>query len=453
VRCSDCHDVHSTQLKAAGNALCAQCHNPAPPARFTGLKAKNYDSPEHHFHPQDSPGGQCVNCHMPAKNYMVVDPRRDHSLRIPRPDLSVKLGTPNACNSCHSDQDARWAAAQIADWYGPERRQEKHYGETLAAARTGETGAQQALQQLAAAVAQPAIVRASALELLYPQDQDSLKTLINAARDSDGLIRTMAVRALERLPPQYLGEVLTPLLDDPLRAVRLEAAQALATAPRSGFNEQQRQAFEQTLDEYRAVQLATGDVMPGAHLNLAVVEADLGHAEEAERQYRRALEMDPAFLPARVNLANLYNAQQRNDEAEQELRTALQYAPQEGELHYSLGLLLAEGNRLQEATGELAEASRLLPQRARVQYNYALALQHGGQTDKAGEVLRAAHGLDRNDPDILQALIVFHMQNQQWDQAYPYAERMAQLYPNAPEVQRTLEQIRALQQFGKKPEN
>jgi tetratricopeptide (TPR) repeat protein len=88
-----------------------------------------------------------------------------------------------------------------------------------------------------------------------------------------------------------------------------------------------------------------------------------------------------------------------------------------------------------------------------VQYNYALALQHGGQTDKAGEVLRAAHGLDRNDPDILQALIVFHMQNQQWDQAYPYAERMAQLYPNAPEVQRTLEQIRALQQFGKKPEN
>lgn len=451
VRCSDCHDPHSTKLKTDGNAVCGQCHNTRPPAGFAGLKAKDYDSPDHHFHPPSSPGSQCVNCHMPAKTYMVVDHRHDHSLRIPRPDLTIKIGTPNACNSCHDDQNVRWAVAKIADWYGPELRQEPHYGETMAAARAGEAGAQQSLLELAGAVTQPAIVRASALETLYPQDRDSLQTLIAAIQDVDALVRTMAVRGLERLPSQYLTEVLTPLLDDPVRAVRLEAARALSTVPRAGISEQQTQAFEQALNKYREVQLASGDVMPGAHLNLAILEANLGHADKAERHYRRALEIDPDFLPARVNLANLYNALQRNAEAEQALREALQRFPEEGELYYSLGLLLAEENRLQEATDALREASRLLPQRARVHYNYALALQHSGQTDKAGAVLRTAHRLDRRDPDILQALIIFHMQRQQWDQAYPYAEQMMQLFPDVPDVRRTLEQIRALQQFGKKP--
>jgi tetratricopeptide (TPR) repeat protein len=297
------------------------------------------------------------------------------------------------------------------------------------------------------------MVRASALELLYPQDQNSLQTLISAVRDSDGLLRTMAVRGLERLPPQYRVEVLPPLLEDPLRAVRIEAARALSSVPGTALDEQQTKAFALALDEYRAVQRATGDVMPGAHLNLAVIEANLGHPDQAERHYRRALAIDPGFLPARINLANLYNTPQRNAEAEQELRAALERFPEEGELYYSLGLLLAEEQRLQEATQALQQASRLLPQRARVHYNYALALQHAGQEDKAVAALRTAHGLDRRDPDILQALIIFHMQRQQWDQAYPYAEQLVLLFPDAPEVRRTLEQIRALQQFGNKPVN
>ena len=103
VTCSDCHDPHTQQLRAPGNAVCAQCHD-----------AAKYDAGTHHRHQQGAAGAQCVDCHMPRATYMVVDPRRDHSMRVPRPDASVTLGVPNACNSCHTDRDAQWAATVAA---------------------------------------------------------------------------------------------------------------------------------------------------------------------------------------------------------------------------------------------------------------------------------------------------------------------------------------------------
>ena len=110
VRCSDCHDPHTLKLRATGNALCVRCHSPDGNPRFPSLQKKVYDAPEHHFHPPGSPGAACVACHMPARTYMQLDRRRDHSLRIPRPDLTLEIGTPNACTGCHQDRDARWAA-------------------------------------------------------------------------------------------------------------------------------------------------------------------------------------------------------------------------------------------------------------------------------------------------------------------------------------------------------
>ena len=114
VACSDCHDPHSLDLGTAGNAVCTACHQPQVPDRFPTLNAAVYDTPAHHFHEAGSPGAECVGCHMPERTYMQVDPRRDHSFRPPRPDLSVATGSPNACNACHTDRTAAWAAESIA---------------------------------------------------------------------------------------------------------------------------------------------------------------------------------------------------------------------------------------------------------------------------------------------------------------------------------------------------
>ena len=451
VGCTDCHNPHTLKLKAPGNAVCTQCHQTKLDPRFPSLRAMHYDAPDHHFHLQDSEGARCVNCHMSARTYMVVDPRRDHSFRIPRPDLSVKISTPNACTDCHPDQSAQWAAEAVARWYGPERRREPHYGEILAAGRTGESKAGARLAELAADPAQPTIVRATALELLRGYGREGIGTLLKALSDPDPLLRVAAVGGLQPLPPEQRLKVLGSLLGDPIRAVRTEATRVLASVPAQHFQTHQRQAFESAIEEYRQAQLAIAD-MPASRLNLAVLQTLEGQPEKAVESYRTAIRMDPFFLPARVNLANLYNALGRNQEAEHELREAIERAPDEGELRYSLGLLLAEEKRLGEAAEALGEAARRLPKRARVHYNHGLALQQLGRRGDAERALLRAERLDRNDPDTLQALVILYAQQQQWDSAYPYAERLVRLYPNAPGPRRMLEQIQVMKQYRAAPQ-
>ena len=150
VTCSDCHNPHSGKLRAEGNTLCATCHLPG-----------KYDTAAHHHHKPGSAGAACVGCHMPTTTYMVIDPRRDHSLRVPRPDLSVKLGTPNACNNCHTNRDARWAATQVNKWYGHDPQGYQRFAAAFAAAGADALDAQKQLRAIAADASHPAIARAT----------------------------------------------------------------------------------------------------------------------------------------------------------------------------------------------------------------------------------------------------------------------------------------------------
>src|SRR5262249_13742673 len=134
VTCSDCHDPHTLKPRASGNALCLQCHT-----------AAQFDTPTHHFHSPGSQGAMCVACHAPATTYMGVAARRDHSFRIPRPDLSVRLGTPNACTRCHTDKPAEWAVEQLQKTRGKIPRGFQTYADALHAARVGHPAAERLL--------------------------------------------------------------------------------------------------------------------------------------------------------------------------------------------------------------------------------------------------------------------------------------------------------------------
>ena len=439
VRCTDCHQPHSLKLRADGNALCARCHQSRPDKRFPTLAAKSYDTPEHHFHPIGSTGAQCVNCHMPAKIYMRIDPRRDHSLRAPRPDLSAKLQTPNACTGCHAGKSPTWAAAAIDAWHGESRA--PHFAATVASGRAQRPEALGELTQLAADAAQPAIVRATALELLRPYGLAGLQPIIAALNDSDAMVRLAAVGGLDGLPAPTRLTLAAPALRDPLQAVRNEAARLLASAPASLFNAQQRQDVEAAVQAYTDVQMSQSDT-PAALLNLALLHNGRGQASQAEASYLSALRLDAAFLPARVNLAHFYNGLGRNVDAERILRQGLKIAPEEGELHYALGLLMAEMQRMEEAETALREAARRLPTRANAHYNHGLALQHLGRRAEAETSLRQAHELAPTDTRILQAVIILYIQEQQWEEAEKFAAQLASLHPNSPGPQRLLRQIR-----------
>ena len=355
VRCSDCHDAHSLKLKLEGNALCGQCH-----------RADVYDTPEHHFHKkvvkgETSDGALCVKCHMPERTYMVIDERADHSLRIPRPDLSQAIGTPNACSQggCHDDKPLQWSVDAFTKWYGQARK--PHYGTTLAAGRAGRPGAAGELVRLAADPLYPAIVRATALSLLegYP-DEAAAGAFAAGLADAEGLVRLTAVDHVAAATPEKLVDLVAPLLLDPLRAVRMQAAVVLADAPDTLLKPYQRDARTADLAEYERAMAHSLDFAFAGH-NLGNLYARLGDAAETEHFYKTAIAIDDLFYPAKVNLAVLLNAQGRNDEAEALLRSVVDGNPEQYEAAYSLGLLLAEMGRYREAEVYLARAAAGMP--------------------------------------------------------------------------------------------
>ena len=366
VACTDCHDPHRGRLRADGNALCTACHNPTPDrGRFPGLQPKDYDAPAHHFHRGGGAGSQCVDCHMPSRNYMVVHPRRDHAIRIPRPDLSARTGAPDACTGCHAERGAEWAAGAIERHHG-KRTHPPHYGERLAAARAGTPGAAAGLAALAGDAALPAIVRASAIEQLAQLDPGALPAA--ALRDPDPAVRTSAAAAFALRPAEERVAQLSPLLADPLRAVRITAARALADLPATALAPELQDRQRAALAEFIAAQQAMAD-MPSAQLNLAGLALAQGDAPAAEQRLRRALQREPALDAARLGLATLLAQTRREDEAERVLRDGLARAASPGELHLALGLLAGQRQRWEEAARELRAADALLPGHARVRRN------------------------------------------------------------------------------------
>ena len=378
VTCGDCHDPHTQKMRFPGDATCAQCHAPA-----------KYAVVEHHRHESGKAGSQCVDCHMPATTYMVNDPRRDHGFKVPRPDLTASTGAPNACGSCHEREGAGWAAGALDRWHGTAWRSRPNIAPTLHAARRGLPGAARGLQGLVDDPKQPAMVRATALELLarYPSPLAD-GALQRALGDQDDLTRHVAVTRLEALPVEARPALLVPRLTDRARAVRMEAARLLLPAA-AQLDTAARPAFDAAIREYEA-SLRHDLSRPEARLNLGNLLLQRGDATGAEASFKRAIETDPRFVPARVNLADLYRGQGREDEADRVLRDGLRAAPGAPALHEGLGLSLVRQGRKPAAIAEFAAASRAAPTEARYAYLHALALHDAGRRDEAMRVLADA---------------------------------------------------------------
>ena len=453
VTCTDCHDPHSLDPIAPGDAVCMQCHSPyAPRERFPTLKAKDYATPAHHFHPQDSDGARCVSCHMPERTYMVVDPRRDHSFRVPRPDLGVQLGTPNACNGCHADQDAAWADGHVRAWReasgGSAPR--PSFAPAFAAARAGDPAALDPLAALVRDAEQPGIVRATALELWGPREPADLELVRAALADPEPLVRYAALGALEVLQPAERVGPAAPLLADELRAVRIEAARVLAAVPEQALPAEWRGPLAAALAEYEAAQLVSAD-LPAAHLSLGALHEDRREPERAAEAYRHALRLDARFAPARTNLARLESLRGRAAEAVRVLEEGVALEPGHGELRYALGLALAEAGEGARAADELARAAELLPGRARVHYNAGLALQAAGRLAAAERELARAVQLDPRDAEATHALALLYLERGALDAARHQATRLAELLPGAQWVDELRQRIDASRRSAPRP--
>jgi len=435
VRCSDCHDVHSIKKVKEGNALCLQCH-----------RASVYDTQAHHFHKKKGEigtpiksaagkvlfdvgsGAQCVQCHMPERPYMGIDYRADHSFRIPRPDLSIKLGSPNACNRCHLDKTDQWSDEYMTKWYGPGRR--AHYGTIIAEGRNRSMNAHQKLIKLAADQLYPVIVRSTALSLLsdYPAAETN-RAYELALMDEEALVRRTAVDHINVSDPKRQTALLASMLYDPVKAVRVEAARRIAEIPDPPLDNNQKLVFQASLDEYQKSMEYSADFAFGRY-NLANLYATLKQPEKAVENYRAAIKIDNLFYPAKVNLAMFYNQAGENDKAEILLREVVTSHPEMYEIHYSLGLLLAEKKQYEESAKHLKIASEGIPDRDRIHYNLGLLLQHLKRDSDAEVALLAALEMEPDNLEYLYALADFYLKRKKLQEARSIAEKMIAKHPN-----------------------
>ncbi len=448
VRCTNCHEPHSGQLRAQGDAICTQCHNPLGNTDFPTLPKAQYDSAEHHFHDVDSEAARCTSCHMPERLYMVVDGRRDHSFRVPRPDLSDKLGTPNACSTCHRGKSNDWAAREIESRYPKGRMGTAHYGEDLAAARSGDPLASLKLLRLALDRIQPAIVRATALDLMRIADTSgagglNADAITDLLSDPNPLIRSSAARLQAAVDPDRRTSRLLPLLEDPRRSVRIAAAQSLVDVDGRLIPQKKLPALRAALGEYRASLVATAD-FPETQMNLASLASRTGHQQAAIAALKTALEMDSQLLEAWQSLGALQNAMGQSAQAEETFLRATEELPEAGGLHTLLGLLYAERGDFEQASMSLEQAARLQPEDARVHYNLSLSLQREGRQDAAKTTMRRAAALAPEDPDILYAFAAQLSDGGQPDEAREILKQLLELYPNHPKARDFLNNIPAI---------
>ena len=296
VRCSDCHDPHEAKLKAEGNAVCSQCHSPAGNPRFPSLPLQVFDGPEHHFHPEGSAGAKCVSCHMIERTYMGVDERRDHSFRVPRPDLA-ETGSPDACTDCHSDKTAAWATAEIAARFPDSAHRAPHYATTFSAAWISPQLKVQDLLAIAEGTERPGIVRATALELAgTAMDAASSDRVSALLTDTDPFVRAAAAGALGVVPPQDRLALLRPLLSDQLRSVREAAVRALleaATLPGALSDP----ALGAALAEWQQALMLRAD-FPETHLQIGGAALTMRNFDLALAAFQQAVRLDPQLVDA-----------------------------------------------------------------------------------------------------------------------------------------------------------
>jgi len=430
VACSDCHDVHSLKLVKEGNDLCLQCHREA-----------EYNTKTHHFHKQKGEtgdpilnadgtvafevgtGAKCIQCHMPGRTYMGIDYRPDHSLRIPRPDLSGTIHIPNACTRCHFDKSVAWSDETVTQWYGPGRRD--HYGTILSAGRKGSPQAEKNLMKMAEDPLYPVIVRATALSLLtaYP-GEGTRSTFEIALMDEEALIRQAAVNGLAVADEKQMVKLLAPLLYDPVKAVRIEAARRLAGKPAAHLKEEDRKVFNRALAEFEKAMLYAADFAYG-RFNLANLDMAMGRPEAAIQNYEAAIAIDDLFYPAKVNLAMLLNGMGKKDQAEKLLRQVVDSHPQQYQVAYSLGLLLAEKKKYHEAARYLAIAAHGMPGHARVHYNLGMLLDYLGKDLEAEKEFLKTLEIEPENIHFLTAAAQYYVKRKKYEKAKALAQRIA----------------------------
>ncbi|MCL7763682.1 tetratricopeptide repeat protein [Polaribacter sp. Z014] len=428
VTCTNCHDAHTLKLKFDGNKLCAQCHAP-----------ETFDTPEHHFHQPNTDGAKCINCHMPGRFYMGNDFRRDHSFRIPRPDLSVKYGTPNACAGCHKDKDDVWAAKSFKKLFG--EVDSIHFSDKLAPGITMQPNGHVGLIELMHDKHQPELVRASATKVLSNYNaQNFVQDYISLLNDDSALVRGASVDVLSSVNSTDYTAYFLPLLEDPKRSIRIKAFYGLGGVKEADIPEVYKESYAKVKKEFY-LNLKTNADFVGSRMKRGDYYLKQGNMAKAIESFESALSIDNINNQIRISLATLYYNNKEYKKAEDAFKIVIEQEPKYGPVYYSLALMYAELNRVDEAIVQLKKASKIMPDNIRVYYNLGLLYDKKKDYKNGEKALVSGLKVEGTNEGLLYALAYLYSKSDQNEKAKNIVQTLIDLYPNNQQYRNFLNQL------------
>jgi Tfp pilus assembly protein PilF len=445
-----------------GQLACTHCHTSSGRYRFKHAKNPNAaclpchqerveNVTDHTHHDVDSPGSQCVACHMPTTEFARMT-RSDHSMRPPVPAATLTFKSPNACNLCHEDKDTTWSDDYVRKWHEKDyQRSILEQARLVDEARHGNWDRLEAILAYISFQGRDDVVATSLLRLLSGCESqakwpvvlkvlqedtspliraaaaqtldgyitaESIRALAKATNDKYRLVRVRAATALsaigvEQLPSEYQTHV---------RDATTELLEALGAHPddyASHYNlgnfHMRRLDQEKALTSYQTATKLRPDFVP-PYVNIAFVHNSMGHNDKAEAAFRKAIVLDPNNVAVHLNLGMLLGEMKRPKEAETAFRAALTADPNSAVAAYNLGVLLAS-NQPSESLRWCRNAYLLRPDEGRYGYTYAFYLFQGGAVEQAMTVL--ADMIRRNVPygDAYTLLATIHLQRGEPDKA------------------------------------
>ncbi len=430
VTCTNCHNAHTGEVKAKDNTLCAQCH-----------KADHYDSPEHHHHQENSEAALCISCHMPATTYMEVDDRRDHAFQVPNPAQSFLSGSPDVCNTCHKARTSEWAATAINQWYEHSKRTGDGYASINAKSRNGDILALVNSVKYINTENNPPIRQATVLSQTGNiPSRLTMETLIKHLSSDNALLRRGAASASRAIPLQLRWKLLKNHLSDPSASVRYEVANQLS-AYNSFAEGEDKKALEKLLQEYKQQLLRVQD-MPAGQMQLSTLALNQGDVDGAKIALDNALEIEPNFVPALLNLADLLRRMGDDQQTRKYLERAVNIDPDMGAAQHALGLYWVRQKQLNRALPFLEAATKTDDRSQRYFYVYAIAQETSGDIDNAIETLKQANQLWPNQYDILLVLIQYLEKSGKTEQSWKYLSLLSAIAPKDPQVVRRVNRIK-----------
>ncbi|HBI15922.1 MAG TPA: hypothetical protein DDY20_10485 [Desulfobulbaceae bacterium] len=435
----------------SGQLDCMHCHTSSGRYRFKQEKFNNACLPcheekvetptAHTHHPAESEGSKCVSCHMPMTVFARMN-RSDHSMLPPTPAATMVYQSPNACNLCHQDQDAKWADQIVRQW-----RSRDYQAPVLERAALIDAARKRdwtKLPEMIAYIGGPghdAVFAASLIRLIPPaQDQKFQKALLGAAKDPSPLVRGAAVQALGLIPSVESVQVLIEATADDYRLVRVRAAAGLAAFPQLAAPPAYQAQIKKANDEYLA-SITTRPDQWTSHYNLGNYLLGQGDAKAAVASYQAALKLDPQAILPMVNLSIAHARSGENDQAEKALRQALQQAPGNAAANFNMGLLLAGKNELETAETYLKKAFAADPRMAQAAYNLCIIAAKDERIDEAVSWCGKASDLSPQESKYAYTLAFFLNQQGNKEEAVKVLQALLANHPQHKDAERLLKEI------------